>query len=367
MIRIIISGGGTGGHVFPAIAIADAIRQLRKDAEFLFIGANGRLEMQKVPAAGYPIEGLTISGFQRRLTWKNLSFPIKLIKSLMKARLIIKKFKPDLVIGVGGYASGPTLRMAASLKIPCLIQEQNSFPGLTNNLLAKRVQKICVAYEGMEKFFPAEKIVLTGNPIRKDLIRLTGKTEEGYNHFNLNKEKKTILVIGGSLGSRTINKAILNWIKKSKGKNDFQVLWQTGKNYYPEYRTSLASTQPKTVILPFIDRMDLAYSVADIIISRAGAIAISELCVVGKPVILIPSPNVAEDHQTKNAHALVEKKAALMVRDIEAIEKLGISLEYLLGNADLQVELSRHIREMAISDAGEKIAKIALNLLDHES
>lgn len=285
----------------------------------------------------------------------------------MKARLIIKKFKPDLVIGVGGYASGPTLRMAASLKIPCLIQEQNSFPGLTNNLLAKRVQKICVAYEGMEKFFPAEKIVLTGNPIRKDLIQLTGKTEEGFTHFNLSKEKKTILVIGGSLGSKTINKAILNWIKKAKGKNDFQVLWQTGKNYYPEYRTTLASAQPKTVILPFIDRMDLAYSVADIIISRAGAIAISELCVVGKPVILIPSPNVAEDHQTKNACALVEKKAALMVRDIEAIEKLGISLEYLLSNADVQTELSRHIRKLAISDAGEKIAKIALNLLAHES
>ncbi len=373
MTRIIISGGGTGGHVFPAIAIANAIRSLEKEAEILFIGALGRMEMEKVPAAGYMIEGLTIIGFQRRMTWKNLSFPVKLVKSLLKARSIIRKFNPDVVIGVGGYASGPTLRMAARMDIPCLIQEQNSFPGVTNRLLGSKVQRICVAYDGMKKFFPAEKIVLTGNPIRQDLIRLESKTKEARTYFGLSETKKVILVIGGSLGAGTINKAIQAMVENDNRNENYQLLWQTGKYYYEKYKLPAGHNpaspkgRPQPVILPFIDRMDLAYSAADIIISRAGAIAISELCAVGKPVILIPSPNVAEDHQTKNAFALVEQRAAMLVRDAEAVLKLSTMLEELLNAPGLQEELSQQIRKLAKPDAAEKIAKEALKLTKDES
>lgn len=367
MIRIIISGGGTGGHVFPAIAIANALRQQRKDTEILFIGARGRLEMDKVPAAGFPIEGLNISGFQRRLTWKNLSFPIKLLKSMLKARSIIKKFKPDLVIGVGGYASGPTLRMAALQHIPCLIQEQNSFPGVTNRLLGKKVQKICVAYEGMQKYFPGNKLILTGNPVRQDLIFSQEKKNEAFSHFDLIRGKKVVLVIGGSLGAGTINKALTVMVKKINKNTDYQFLWQTGKFYYQIVKDSLRLLTWQPAIMPFIDRMDLAYAAADIIISRAGAIAISELCLVGKPVILIPSPNVAEDHQTKNALALVRKKAALLVKDSLACSKLSTRLEDLVNNPDLQKELSTNIRKLAVPDAADKIAVEALKIIINES
>jgi len=401
MMRVIISGGGTGGHIFPAIAIANALKSKVPDADILFIGANGRMEMEKVPAAGYPIVGLTVSGFQRRLTLKNLSFPFKLLASLLKARVTISKFKPDLVIGVGGYASGPTLRVATSKGIPSLIQEQNSFPGITNRLLGKRVQKICVAYEGMDTYFPKDKIVMTGNPIRRDVIDIAGKEDEAIQYFGLVPGKKTLLVIGGSLGAGTINQAILKFVQTLQAKlnpasgesrsklntPDIQVLWQTGKYYFdaivshfPEHASrkpgssspgqvqsfpisNLQSGNPNVVILPFIDRMDLAYAAADMIVSRAGAIAISELCVVGKPVILIPSPNVAEDHQTKNARALVNKNSTVMVSDNMAIESLGKTIVDLFNNQALRSELGANMATLGVSNAADTIAEVALSMI----
>lgn len=364
MKRVIISGGGTGGHIFPAIAIANALKAKVKDIEILFIGAKGRMEMEKVPAAGYPIEGLSISGFQRRLTWKNLTFPFKLARSLMKARSIISEFKPDLVIGVGGYASGPTLRMAAFKKIPALIQEQNSFPGITNRLLAGRVQKICVAYEGMGKYFPENKIVFTGNPIRQDLVQKGEKKDDAIHYFGLAPERKTILVTGGSLGAGTINRAITKFATVTHDKAGIQVLWQTGKNYFEDIKAIFPHPASlNLVILPFIDRMNLAYAVADIIVSRAGAIAISELCVVGKPVILIPSPNVSEDHQTKNARVLESHGAALLIPDSEAAERLGQTILETLGNDKQQSELKKNIAALGITDAADKIAAVALSLI----
>ena len=366
MKRVIISGGGTGGHIFPAIAIANALKAKVEGMEILFIGARGRMEMEKVPAAGFRIEGLTISGFQRRLTWKNLSFPLKVISSLMKARRIIAEFKPDLVIGVGGYASGPTLRMATSMGIPALIQEQNSFPGVTNRLLGKRVRKICVAYEGMNRYFPAEKLVLTGNPIRQEMVLTAGKREEALKFFGLDSRKKTLLVIGGSLGARTINQAILKFVTDGGDGANIQILWQTGKYYFENINANIphpVSRIPNLVILPFIDRMDLAYSVADLIVSRAGAIAISELCVVGKPLILVPSPNVSEDHQTKNARALADKNAALLVTDISAVETLGKVILDLFGNPALQADLSAGIKALGILNSAENIAEVALSLM----
>ncbi len=372
MIRVIISGGGTGGHIFPAIAIANALKAKVRDIEILFIGAKGRMEMEKVPAAGYPIEGLAISGFQRRLTWKNLTFPFKLIGSILKARSIISKFKPDLVIGVGGYASGPTLRVATSRNIPALIQEQNSFPGVTNRLLGNKVQKICVAYGGMNKYFPENKIVFTGNPIRQEVVKISDKKEAALQFFGLAPERKTVLVVGGSLGAGTINQAMLKFVKESAEDHHIQVLWQTGKYYFETVRASLTEPGSKIknqksniknlVILPFIDRMDLAYAVADIIVSRAGAIAISELCVIGKPVILVPSPNVAEDHQTKNARALESRKAALLIPDKEAIASLGKTIVETLENEVLQSTLKKNIAALGISNAADKIADVALSL-----
>ena len=373
MKRVIISGGGTGGHIFPAIAIANALRAKVKEIDILFIGAKGRMEMEKVPAAGYAIEGLAISGFQRRLTWKNLTFPFKLAGSLLKARSIISKFKPDVVIGVGGYASGPTLRMATSKKIPSLIQEQNSFPGVTNRLLGGKVQKICVAYEGMEKYFPKSKIVFTGNPVRHDVVNIAGKRDEALKFFGLESGRKTLLVIGGSLGAGTINQAILKFVKEMYAEQEIQVLWQTGKYYYdniianlPDKASEIVNRQSSIVnpiILPFIDRMDLAYAAADLIVSRAGAIAISELCVIGKPVILVPSPNVAEDHQTKNARALESRKAAILIPDAEAIGSLGTTIIETFGNESLQAELKRNISVLGISDAADKITEVALSLM----
>jgi UDP-N-acetylglucosamine--N-acetylmuramyl-(pentapeptide) pyrophosphoryl-undecaprenol N-acetylglucosamine transferase len=365
MNKFIICGGGTGGHVFPAIAIANAIRQLQPAAEMLFVGALGKLEMEKVPAAGYKIIGLNISGFQRRLTWKNLSFPFKVFSSLVRADKIIKRFNPDAVIGVGGYASGPMLRVAARKKVPTLIQEQNSYPGITNKMLAGKATRICVAYQGMERFFPAEKIVLTGNPVRQDIELNDAKRNEGFSFFNLKKETKTVLVLGGSLGAATINDSIARCVRQGLTEKGIQVIWQTGKYYYESIRSNEElRSNPDVMITPFIEKMDLAYNVADIIISRAGAIAISELCLIGKPVILIPSPNVAEDHQTKNAMALVQKEAAILVKDAEAREKLLEDLLFLSGDADKQHRLGRNIQTLAMPDAAMQIAREAINIIN---
>jgi len=368
MTKIIISGGGTGGHVFPGIAIADAIRAKLPDADILFIGARGKLEMEKVPSAGYRIEGLSIAGFQRRLTLKNLSFPVKLLASMIRARKLVSGFGPDVVIGVGGYASGPVLRTAVSMKIPALIQEQNSYPGVTNRLLAGKVQKICVAYEGMEKYFPKEKLILTGNPIRFDLAELDLKRSDALKYFGLTENKITILVIGGSLGAGTVNQGVLNCITTGNLEGKVQWLWQCGRYYFENLNRGLKAPgslngNSNVYLHAFIDRMDLAYSAADIVISRAGAIAISELCATGKPVILIPSPNVAEDHQVKNAQALTQRKAAILLRDNEAVGKLGDSIAVLLADKALQEEMKRNILSMAVPDAAEHIASEALGLI----
>lgn len=360
--NIIISGGGTGGHIFPAISIANAIKKLEPDTNILFVGALGKIEMEKVPAAGYKIIGLPVAGLQRRLTVKNISFIFKLISSLRKSKQIIREFKPDVVVGVGGYASGPVLRIANKKGIPTLIQEQNSYAGITNKLLAKKAKKICVAYEGMEKYFPSNSIILTGNPVRQDLLDKIGSREEAIKHFNLDEKRKTILVVGGSLGARTINQSIIGDIEKI-GKSEFQLLWQTGKYYFEDAKgIAEASGYENIKVLDFIKRMDMAYSVADIIISRAGAGTISELCLVGKPVILVPSPNVAEDHQTKNALALVNKKAAVLIKDINAREKLIETALELIENEEQIKKLSENIKGMALRDSAEIIAKEVLKL-----
>jgi UDP-N-acetylglucosamine--N-acetylmuramyl-(pentapeptide) pyrophosphoryl-undecaprenol N-acetylglucosamine transferase len=363
VIKVIISGGGTGGHVFPAIAIANAIKVKVTDSDILFIGAKGKMEMEKVPAAGYAINGLWISGLQRRLTWKNLSFPLKVIFSYVKASQIINHFKPDIVIGVGGYASGPTLRAAVRKKIPTLIQEQNSYPGITNKLLGKKVSKICVAYEGMERFFPKNKILFTGNPVRQDILFIRTKKKEGLSYFGLKGDKKVILVLGGSLGAGTINRSVLKCVRKGLTEKGCQILWQTGKFYFENVMANPEiSNNPDVYVLAFIDRMDMAYASADIVISRAGAIAISELCIAGKPAILIPSPNVAEDHQTKNAQALESKGSAIMIKDTEAEELLFQTLIRLLGDEKLQLQLHENIVRLAVPDAADKIADEALQL-----
>jgi UDP-N-acetylglucosamine--N-acetylmuramyl-(pentapeptide) pyrophosphoryl-undecaprenol N-acetylglucosamine transferase len=368
MKRIIISGGGTGGHIFPAIAIADALKKISPEVEILFIGAKGKMEMEKVPAAGYPIEGLWISGFQRRLTWKNLVFPLKVVSSLLKAAFIIRRFNPDVVIGVGGYASGPTLRMAVREKIPTLIQEQNSFPGVTNRILGSKVDRICVAYSGMEKFFPKDRIVLIGNPVRTDLAHLEDKRDEALKFFGLKKERLTIFIMGGSLGARTINKSIINCIKRNITQNGVQLLWQTGKFYFEDIRTeSSVENNPDIHIHEFIHRMNLAFAAADIIVSRAGAIAISELCIVGKPVILIPSPNVTDDHQTKNARALESRNAAILLKNSEAENFLFEKITELIADRNLQRLLSENIRKLAVFDAAEKIAGEAFSMIRTQS
>ncbi|MCX6252240.1 MAG: undecaprenyldiphospho-muramoylpentapeptide beta-N-acetylglucosaminyltransferase [Bacteroidetes bacterium] len=368
MVKVIISGGGTGGHIFPAIAIANAIKAKVSDAEILFVGAQGRMEMEKVPAAGYPIKGLWISGLQRRLTWKNMTFPFKVIASLIKASNIISSFKPDIVIGVGGYASGPILRIAVRNKIPTLIQEQNSYPGITNKMLGMRVNRICVAYEGMDKFFPAKKILLTGNPVRRDILSSADKKEESIAHFGLKPDKKTILVIGGSLGAGKVNESILKCIHENLTGEGVQVIWQTGKFYFDRITEDTTITNnPDVHVLPFIESMALAFAAADIVISRAGAIAISELCIVGKPVILIPSPNVAEDHQTKNAQALERKKAAIMLKDKDAVNQLFPTLSRLIKDESLQVSMHQNIIKLAIPDAADKIADEVIKLIKRNS
>jgi UDP-N-acetylglucosamine--N-acetylmuramyl-(pentapeptide) pyrophosphoryl-undecaprenol N-acetylglucosamine transferase len=363
-LKILVTGGGTGGHVFPAIAIADAIKKMRPDTEFLFVGAHGKMEMERVPKAGYTIEGLNIAGFQRSLSLKNLSFPIKLLRSLWKARDIVKKFKPDVVIGTGGYASGPVMRAAQRAGIPTLIQEQNSYAGVTNKLLAKKAARVCVAYDHMEQFFPPEKIVFTGNPVRSDILNLEGKREEGIKYYGLDPEKKTIVVIGGSLGARTLNNAMRDNVELFEKAEAIQVIWQCGKFYEYEYTAMETAKLPNVQCLAFIDRMDLLYAAADVVISRAGALSISELCLVGKPAILVPSPNVAEDHQTKNALALVEKGAARLVRDGDAGEKMLQDALLILESEALAFSLSESIRQMGRPNAAEAIAREAIKLTE---
>ncbi|MDR2056968.1 MAG: undecaprenyldiphospho-muramoylpentapeptide beta-N-acetylglucosaminyltransferase [Dysgonamonadaceae bacterium] len=351
--RIILGGGGTGGHIFPAISIANEIKNRYPDAEILFVGAKNRMEMEKVPDAGYRIIGLPVVGFDRKNPWKNLSLPFKLHKSLSIAKKTLKTFRPDAVIGVGGYASAPILKAATKRKIPTLIQEQNSHAGLTNKLLAKKAIKICVAYEGMEQFFPQDKIILTGNPIRSNLTCSKEKRQEAGNHFKLDPLKKTILIIGGSLGARTINESIQNSLNTIR-ESEIQFIWQTGKQYYREITRQIPATK-NLYITEFISRMDLAFSIADLTISRAGAGSISEFCNLGKAVILVPSPNVAEDHQTKNAQALVRKKAALMIPDNEAPKRLIPESLQTVRNDTLLHELQTNIRQMALPNAAAKI------------
>jgi len=361
-LRVIVSGGGTGGHIFPAIAIADSIIAAYPEAAILFVGANGKMEMEKVPAAGYQIKGLNIVGLQRRITLKNLAVPFKLMASMRAAKQIVKDFDPDVAVGVGGYASGPLLKVASKHGVATVLQEQNSYPGLTNKLLAKKAKKICVAYENMERFFPANKIVLTGNPVRESVIDIQGKKDAAISAFGLDAKKDTLLVIGGSLGARTINQAIKAALPLFK-KRGLQVLWQTGKTYSEDMKTA-SSEFGYDGIHPqaFITSMDLAYSVADCIVSRAGAISISELCLIKKPVILVPSPNVAEDHQTKNAMALVDKKAAILVEDIAAVEKLGTEIIRLFDDEEQQIELSNNIAAMGKSNAADAIRNEIINL-----
>ncbi len=363
-LRIIISGGGTGGHVFPAIAIADAVKEKRPSADILFVGAKGKIEMERVPAAGYPIKGLWISGFHRKLTLRNLMFPIKLISSLVKAWNILRRFKPQVVVGVGGFASGPVLEVASRMGIPTLIQEQNSYAGVTNRLLGKKVDRVCVAYEGMEKYFPKEKIVLTGNPVRRALFEKEGGKKEGYEYFNLDPSKKTFFLFGGSLGARSLNRAVAANEPLLATHKEVQLLWQVGKLYVEEYRESTVAQLSNVQLRAFIDRMDLAYAIADVVLCRAGALTIAELCMVGKPAILAPSPNVAEDHQTQNALALAEKNAALIIRDHEVNEQLIKTALNLLENKDQQQQLSQNIQLLARPDAAEHIAEEVLGLVE---
>lgn len=361
--RVIISGGGTGGHIFPALAIANSIKEKHPDAEILFVGANGKMEMEKVPAAGYPIKGLDIVGFQRKKIWKNWNFPFKLWSSLQAAKKIVKEFNPQIAIGVGGYASGPLLRQAGKLGVPTLLQEQNSYAGVTNKILAKKALKICVAYDNMEQFFPKEKIVHTGNPVRKDILSLDGKKEEAISHFGLNPEKKIILIIGGSLGARTINNSIAGGLKELS-KSGVQLIWQTGKIYFEEMKKLADENQDDNIKpMAFINRMDLAYAAADVVISRAGALSVSELCLVKKPCVLVPSPNVAEDHQTKNAKSLVDKNAALLVKDIDAHANLVTCILSLLEDEDKMNELKTNIATLGKPNAADDICNEILKII----
>ena len=365
-LRIIISGGGTGGHIFPAVSIANAIKEQHPDAEILFVGAEGRMEMQRVPAAGYKIIGLPVAGFDRKHLLKNISVLIKLMRSQIKARRIIKDFKPYAAVGVGGYASGPTLKMAGMMGIPTLIQEQNSYAGVTNKLLAKKACKICVAYEGMERFFDKEKIILTGNPVRQGLLNHNISREDAVRSFRLDPAKKTILIIGGSLGARTINNCVMQGLDKIRN-SGVQFIWQTGKIYIKEARAAVAAAGelPMLHTTDFISDMAAAYSAADLVISRAGAGSISEFCLLQKPVILVPSPNVAEDHQTKNALALVNKDAALYVKDSEAGMKLLDTAIETVGQPETLKKLSTNIAKLAFKDSANVIAAEVCKLAEN--
>ena len=361
-LRVIISGGGTGGHIFPAVSIANAVKALRPDAKILFVGALGRMEMQRVPAAGYEIIGLPIQGFDRKNLLKNFKVLYKIWKSQRMAKKIIKDFRPQVAVGVGGYASGPTLNMAAAKGIPCLLQEQNSYAGVTNKLLAKKAAKICVAYEGMERFFPAEKIMMTGNPVRQQLLDTTISHEDAVRSFGFDPTKKVVLIVGGSLGARTLNESVLQHLDQIR-KSDVQFIWQTGKFYSAEISERLKGQDiPNLTVTDFISDMGVAYKAADLVVSRAGAGSISEFCLLGKPVILIPSPNVAEDHQTKNAMALVNKAAALYVKDAEADKiLLPLAIDTAKDDAKLQ-SLHENILKMALPDSADIIAKEVIKL-----
>lgn len=364
-LRIIISGGGTGGHIFPAISIANAIKELRPDTEILFVGAEGRMEMQRVPAAGYKIIGLPVAGFDRKNLFKNFSVIVRLIKSQMIARKIINDFKPHAAVGVGGYASGPTLKMAGAMGIPTLIQEQNSYAGVTNKLLAGKASKICVAYPGMEKFFDKDKIIMTGNPVRQGLLENNLSKEDAIKSFGLDTKKKTILIIGGSLGARTLNNCVMHSMGKIKS-SDVQFIWQTGKFYINEAKECYkAEGNPEMIhTTDFISNMNAAYTAADLVVSRAGAGSISEFCLLGKPVILVPSPNVAEDHQTKNAMALVDKGAAVYIKDSEAEDKLISTAIELVNDESRLKALSENIKKLAFNNSATIIAEEVCKLAD---
>lgn len=358
--KFILSGGGTGGHIYPAIAIANELKSRFPECEILFVGAQDKMEMQKVPQSGYKIEGLWIAGLQRKLTFQNAAFPIKLLSSLWKSRKIIKNFKPDVVIGTGGFASGPLLQVANSMNIPTVIQEQNSFPGITNKLLSKKANAICVAYENLERFFPKDKMILTGNPVRQDVLDIDEKRSEAISYFNLDDNKKTMLILGGSLGSRRINQLIekeLDFLIAS----GIQIFWQCGNFYMAEYKHF--SEKEDVQVVSFIDRMDLIYAAADFVISRAGASSVSELCLVGKPTIFIPSPNVAEDHQTKNAKAIVDKNGGLLIKESELDEKFEATFNKLLHDENLQKKLSENIKKLAKPNATKDIVEQIVKLL----
>lgn len=360
-LKVIISGGGTGGHIFPAIAIANAIKKKRPDTEILFVGAKGRMEMTKVPEAGYKIVGLPIMGLQRSLTLKNLKFPFMLLKSMRKAKKLVKTFKPDIAIGVGGYASGPLLRAASAAKVPTLLQEQNSYAGLTNKILGKKAHKICVAYEGMEQFFPKDKIVISGNPVREEMVNIDGKKDKALAFFDLESSKKTLLIVGGSLGAWSVNEAVAQAISKFESAG-IQVVWQTGKLYYPKAVEQAKEKENWLKAHEFIQRMDYAYAVADLVVSRAGAIAVSELCLVKKPSIFVPLPSAAEDHQTKNANVLVGRNAAVIIKDNEVREELGEKVIDLINDENELNRMSRQMEPMGFRDAADIIADEAIKL-----
>lgn len=365
-LRIIISGGGTGGHIFPAISIANAIMELRPNAKILFVGAEGRMEMQRVPDAGYEIIGLPIAGFDRKHLWKNVGVLFKLVRSQWRARKIIKNFRPQVAVGVGGYASGPTLKTAGMMGVPTLIQEQNSYAGVTNKLLAQKAKKICVAYEGMEKFFPADKIIMTGNPVRQNLTKDMPLKEDALRSFGLTLGKKTILIVGGSLGAGTFNRTLTAGLEKIRANKEVQFIWQTGKYYYPQVMKTVqeAGEIANLHITDFIKDMAAAYAAADLVISRAGAGSISEFCLLHKPVILVPSPNVAEDHQTQNALTLVNKEAAIYVKDSDAEQKLIETAVIAVNNERKLRELSENIARLALPDSARIIAQEVLKLAE---
>ena len=364
-LKVILSGGGTGGHIFPAVAIANEIKKLVPHADILFVGALGKMEMEKVPAAGYKIIGVPIAGLQRKFTLSNFKLPFLIIQSLLKTRKIVSEFKPDVVVGTGGYASGPLLKAATSKGIPALLQEQNSYAGITNKILSKKASKICVAYKGMEAFFPKEKIILTGNPVRQDILNITASKNEAYEFFKLDKTKKTILVVGGSLGAKGINEAMSEGLQ-ALADNHIQLIWQTGKLYFETANQHCAKYELQNIkAVDFITRMDLAYILADVVISRAGAGAISELCIVKKPSILVPLPTAAEDHQTKNAMSLVNKKAAVLVKDVEAKSKLIKEAIALINNDALLNEISINCGMLARPNSTSIIANEVLKLANY--
>ncbi len=360
-MRILVSGGGTGGHVFPAISIANAIKAKHPNAEFFFIGAKGKIEMEKVPKAGYPIEGLWISGVDRKITLRNLVFPFKLISSLVKSFFLIRKFKPQVGVGVGGYASGPALKMASWMGVPIVLQEANSFPGITNRLLGSNAAKVCVAYDNMERFFDKRKLEITGNPIRQQIVDLKVSKIEAAEHFNFKADKPTVFITGGSGGAKAINEGIASGYKALL-ESGMQIIWQTGKVYLEEYKHLEKGFEDQLLITDFITRMDCAYTLADVIVSRAGG-TIAELSIIGKPAILLPSAYVTEDHQTKNVMALVEKDAAVLVRDSESKEKLCKEIQDLMNNAERRKSLSENIKALAKPNAANDIAEIVLKHL----